>query len=224
MRSSASSFPVDLAGTREVRARRDEQEAQERARADAELLVRFQQGAVGSAEAFHDRVAPLIKRTLCQILGRDDEEFEDILQRSFERVVKDIIAGKYRDRGTLGSFTAAQTARVVLLHLRIRQKRSRLSWVATQEETTRHKAAVLSGAKPYLLVDIGAQARAFRRALAELPQDVALLLVLHEVTRHDLGEIALLMNLTPRVAKARLTQGRRDLAAALRSALGVSDA
>jgi DNA-directed RNA polymerase specialized sigma24 family protein len=138
--------------------------------------------------------------------------------------VSDVISGKYRGACNLGSYTSAQTARGVLEHLRLRQKKSRLSWVASKEEETRHKAAVFSGAKPYLLVDMGAQARAFRQALAELSQDIALTLVLFEVTRHDLQEIALLLGVTPSVAQDRLVQGRRELASALRRALGVSGA
>src|SRR5262249_4863875 len=86
---------------------------------DAELLAALRRGDAAASAAFHDRVRPQVDRTIYRLLGRRDDDHEDLAQLALIELIYTIDG--YRGECSLDTWTSTLTAHVVYKHLRRRQ-------------------------------------------------------------------------------------------------------
>jgi RNA polymerase sigma factor (sigma-70 family) len=164
-------------------------------------------------------VEPVVRLTLAKVLGPADQEFEELVQLSLERLVKSIVRGKQPGRCSLSSWTSAVSVRVCLDRLGRRRPKRRLFWFLREGAEKEQAAAVDVSHHASQKNESQRRGRALRRALLEIAPDRAEAVVLFEVMGHELDEIAELTNVTPVVARSRLAHGRKELVVVLRRIL-----
>jgi RNA polymerase sigma-70 factor (ECF subfamily) len=172
---------------------------------DADLVAALRKGDASVATAFHDRVRPVIDRTLFRLLGRRDVDHDDLAQRSLIELFTTIAS--YRGECALDSWTATLTARMVWKHLRRRKLERQLFEGITAEDSLHLVASSEAGAQP-MLRSLVARIGALLKKIE--PEKVAAFL-LHDVWGHDLREVATITGSSVAAAQTRLSRGRREL-------------
>jgi RNA polymerase sigma-70 factor (ECF subfamily) len=184
---------------------RPEPDAPDPAARDAELVAALKAGSASVAAAFHDRVRPVIDRTLVRLLGRRDVDHDDLAQRALIELFTTI--GSYRGECALESWTGTLTARVVWKHLRRRKLERQMFEGITADDSVRLVAPLEVGTQALmrgLVARIGAH-------LDKMEPDRAWAFLLHDVCGYDLREVASITGSSVAAAQSRLSRGRREL-------------
>jgi RNA polymerase sigma-70 factor (ECF subfamily) len=171
---------------------------------DSELLASLRAGDTSAAAALHDRARPQVDRTLRRLLGRNDQDIEDLAQLAMIELVFTI--DRYRGDCSLDAWIATITAHVVYKHIRRRQTERRIFSAISPDD--------LVIASPQHHGRDTVLREAIRRVLAHLDgmdEARAWAFVLHDVCGHDLKEIAQITGVTVSAAQTRLVRGRREL-------------
>lgn len=169
---------------------------------DSDLVAAFQLRASGSAEALHDRAAPIVERTILRLLRTRDADFDDLVQASLIEVVTSL----HRFRGgSLDAWTSTIAARVVYKYLRRRKLERRVFEREFDPEST------AASADPRDEAILRAALRRIRAHLAALDEKKAWAFVLHDVFGHDVRELAAIMEASVAATQQRLFRGRREL-------------
>jgi RNA polymerase sigma-70 factor (ECF subfamily) len=172
---------------------------------DSELLASVQRGDPAAAVALHDRLRPVVERSLRRLLGPGDRDHEDLAQQAMIEVVFTI--DRFRRDCPLDAWASTVAAHVAFNHLRKRTSERRLF---ESLRIVREVEAVGStgGSNPV------AARSTLRRVLAHLDaldEMKAWTYVLHDICGYDLREVAQITDATVAAAQTRLVRGRREL-------------
>jgi RNA polymerase sigma-70 factor (ECF subfamily) len=180
---------------------------------DAELIDAFERGEGHACERLYDRLVGVVESTLWRVLGRRDELHDDLVQGAFEQIVLTLSKRRFARACSLSSWAASVTTHVAFntIRKRIRERRV-VDHARDAEEEARTRSAPGD-------VEREAAARQIlngvRRHLAEMNDDRARTLFLHDVMGHELSEIAVLTGVSVAAAQSRLVRARKDLKARL---------
>jgi RNA polymerase sigma-70 factor (ECF subfamily) len=171
--------------------------------------------------ALYDLLYPVVARTLQKVLRDTSGDYEDLVQISFERIVRTLTGERRVQVANLSGWAGAIAAHVALDALRGRTRERRLfersSDVAPRIESV-----------PTVNLERQLEARQklewLQDTLARMNADQAQTLLLHDVLGHGLAEIASIMGVTVAAAQRRLSRGHQELVrrAALRGKKGPS--
>jgi RNA polymerase sigma-70 factor (ECF subfamily) len=171
---------------------------------DSELLHALRRGDPTAATALHDRVRPLVDRTIARLLGRRDADHEDLAQLAMIELVTTI--DRYRGECSLDAWTSTITARIVYKQIRRRQAERRLIGAIDAEDYV---------SRPPTPGDRIALARSLmqrvRMHIAKIDENKGWTFLLHDVCGYDLQEIAQITNVSVAAAQTRLVRGRREV-------------
>jgi len=176
---------------------------------DSELIDAFEAGDRAACEMLYDRLIGVVEATLFRIMGRRDDLHEDLVQSAFEQIVLTLSNGRFARACSLASWASSVTTHVAFNTIRKRIRERRV--------VDRGRDADLEGARWTSAIDLEhdyslAQTwKGVRRHLAEMNEEQANTLVLHDVLGHELAEIAVLTNVSVAAAQSRLVRGRKDL-------------
>jgi RNA polymerase sigma-70 factor, ECF subfamily len=172
---------------------------------DSELLSALRRGEASAAASLHDRVRPVVDRTIRRLLGAGDMDCEDVAQLVMIELVTTI--DRYRGDCSLDSWTSTIAAHVVYKHIRRRRTERRLFGVLDADLL----AAARSTSRPgqeVMMRDVVARVREHLEAMDE---NKAWTFLLHDVSGYDLREIAQITGASVSAAQTRLVRGRREL-------------
>jgi RNA polymerase sigma-70 factor, ECF subfamily len=171
---------------------------------DSELLAAVQRGDPDAAVALHDRLRPVVERSLRRLLGPGDRDHEDLAQQAMIEVVFTI--DRFRRDCPLDAWASTVAAHVAYKHLRRRTTERRIFESLRPDDEARtgsHSLGRETAARSTL-----------RRVLAHL-DDIdevkAWAYVLHDVCGYDLREVAQITEVSVAAAQSRLSRGRREL-------------
>lgn len=170
---------------------------------DGALVTAVKSRDPGAARAFYDRVRPIVDRTLVRLLGRRDQEFEDVVQRVLSLLVETL--DRFRGDCPLDAWVSILSARTAYRTIR----RRRLERQFFTDSAAEDSGAVVAG--PATTV---ANRQALERICGELggmDPTRAWAFVLHDVHGYDLKEISEIMGSSLSAAQSRLVRGRREL-------------
>jgi RNA polymerase sigma-70 factor (ECF subfamily) len=174
---------------------------------DAELVEAVARGDNRMAGALHDRLIGVIDQTVYRVLGRRESDHDDLIQASFEQVVRSLASRSFNGGCSLQTWAARITTHVALNSIRSRRRERR---VLVQTE---HPAREIAPAGGERRAEARLELRRLQHHLSSMNERYAEILLLHDVHGHDLHEIALMLELTVAAAQSRLVRGRRDLKA-----------
>jgi RNA polymerase sigma-70 factor (ECF subfamily) len=180
-------------------------------RSDVELLAGVRRGDAGVAEDFYWRVRPVVARTVRRLLGRLDQDGEDIAQITMIQLIEAL--PRYRGDCPLDAWVSAVSANVVYKHIR-RRRLERSLFTAASVEPADGEPHLWGG--PRVGATGGAvQARELAARvgdhLAAMNAERAWAFLLHDVCGYSLGEVAQICRITLAAAQTRLSRGRREL-------------
>jgi len=172
---------------------------------DNELLAALRGGDVSAAAAFHDRVRPQVDRTIYRLLGRRDNDHEDVSQLALIELIYTIDG--YRGECSLDTWTSTLTAHIAYKHLRRRQTERRLFANMLDSEDCANASPRRTGRDA-----LGRSAiRRVAEHLDRIETNHAWTFVLHDAMGYDLREVAASTGVSVAAAQSRLVRGRRAL-------------
>lgn len=172
---------------------------------DSELLVAMKAGDPSAATAVHDRLRPVVERTIRKLLGAGDRDHEDLAQQAMIQIVTTI--DRFRGDCPLDAWASSVAAHVVFNQIRRRATERRLFDVY---QSTEHESLASTRS---LTRETSARSTLRRIAehLAAIDELKAWTYVLHDVCGYDLREVARITDATVAAAQSRLVRGRREL-------------
>lgn len=172
---------------------------------DPEIVAGLLRGEPRAAEQLYDRVHPYVERTLRRVLRYSSGEYEDLMQSSFERIIRVLSERPLGGVCDLPSWSSAVAAHVALDALRRRVRERKIFWQESAIEALRGTDA---GAERH--VEARFDLERIQRVFGRMKPKYAETLLLHDVLGHDLSEIATLTGVSSAAAQSRLVRGRKD--------------
>jgi RNA polymerase sigma-70 factor (ECF subfamily) len=189
---------------------------------DEEIVLGLTRGEPRSAEQLYDRVHLHVQASLRRILRSTGPDYEDLVQASFERILKTLTERALKSPYNLPGWASAVATHVALDALRRRVREQRLFARFAQGpglgeaelDLARTSAQVGQqgpSTDPERALSARAELQRLQRILGAMNPKHADVLVLHDVLGHELSAIADITGLTVAAAQSRLVRGRKDL-------------
>lgn len=168
---------------------------------DVRLVAALRAGISGMAGMLHDRVRPIVARTVERLLGARDNDVDDLIQVAMVELLRSI--GRYRGECSLDTWSVTIAANVVYKHIRRRGlERSFFAREAPPEDILHS-----SQQQPVLR----AMVERIAHHLEQMAHDRAWTFLLHDVHGYSLEEVAAMTGVSVAAAQSRLVRGRREL-------------
>jgi RNA polymerase sigma-70 factor (ECF subfamily) len=173
---------------------------------DPEIVAGLTRGEAWAAQALYDRVQPYVERALRRVLRYGNADYEDLMQASFERIIRVLSERSLGGACDLPSWSSAVAAHVALDALRRRVRERKLF---RDEPVVEGVRAVDNN--PESAVASGQDIERVQGVLARMKPKHAEAVLLHDVLGHDLSEIATITGASVAAAQSRLVRGRKEL-------------
>jgi len=157
----------------------------------------------------YDRLLPVVDGTLYRILGGRHFDHEDLVQSSFEQIIKTLTTRRFARSCSLRSWAASLAAHVALnaLRSRVRERKVVDRSEAALDASQRRPASD----DPERDLRVKHEIERVRCELSNMSTQRAEALVLHDVLGHELSEIAALTGISVAAAQSRLVRARHEL-------------
>jgi RNA polymerase sigma-70 factor (ECF subfamily) len=183
---------------------------------DEALVDALRRGDAQKAAILYDRLIRVVDGSLVRILGRREQDHDDLVQSVFEQLI--VALNKNRRAGVvaLRGLAAAIACNIGLNALRSRTRERRV--------VDRGRDADVAARRAGTHVDVereaGVRSELLRvcEELAAMSREKATAVLLYDVFGHDLAEVAMLTGASVAAAQSRLVRGRKELHDRLRQA------
>lgn len=175
---------------------------------EAQLQAGVIAGERWAHAALFDLLYPVVGRTLHKILRDRSGDYEDLVQISFERIVRSLVGERRTQVVSLTAWAGSIAAHVALDALRGRTRERRL--FEREAAATPRLERVASGNLEQQL-EARQQLEWLQKMLAHMSPDQAQTVLLHDVLGHGLSDIAAMMGVTVAAAQRRLSRGHQEL-------------
>jgi len=174
---------------------------------DASILLGLEQRESWAAEALFTRLESVVERSLYRVLQQRGADFEDLVQITFERIVRTLVEHRFSAQCSLSTWASAIATNVAIDSVRAKMRERRVFGGEPVELADRDASAKQSGTER---VETRAEIARLQQVLASMNPAQAEAVYLHDVLGHDLAEIAELSGTTVAAAQSRLVRGRKD--------------
>lgn len=174
---------------------------------DAEVIEGVVRGDGAVAGELYERLIRTVDQTLYRVLGRREADHEDLVQSTFEQIVKTLAGRRFAGACSLKTWASSVATHVALNALRSRRRERTVLDTSASEPPP----AAASNADPERDVRLRQELDRVRGELAGMRENRAEALLLHDVLGYDLAEIAALTGTSIAAAQSRLVRGRHDL-------------
>jgi RNA polymerase sigma-70 factor (ECF subfamily) len=177
-------------------------------RAHAEVLRGVVVGEPWADEALYDTLYPIVAAALQKILHRP-VDYEDLVQSSFERIVRTLHRPGALEIENLGAWASTIAARVALDALR---SRSRERGVFDRQGAPLRTIEEASyGPDPEHQIHVRQELQWLQGQLADMNAEQAEVMLLHDVLGFELSEIARVTGTSAAAAQKRLSRAHLEL-------------
>jgi RNA polymerase sigma-70 factor, ECF subfamily len=183
---------------------------------DEALVAALREGEAQKAAILYDRLIRVVDGALVRILGRREQDHDDLVQSVFEQIIVALQKDRFEGGSTLRGWASAIACNIGLNALRSRIRERRV--------VDRARDADMEARRAGTLVDAERQASARSELgrvceeLAAVSPEKATAVLLFDVFGHDLAEVAALTGVSMAAAQSRLVRGRKELHERLRRA------
>ncbi len=187
-----------------------------RAPSDDDVLAAFERHEPARAELLYDHLIGAVEATLFRVLGKRDEDYDDLVQSAFEQILKTLRRKRYARACSLRSWAASIACHVALNALRGRGTQRK--YFEREQELELRLQTVAGADNPERNAGLGRDLDQLRGELARMSPDRARTLLLHDAFGYELAEIAVLTNTSVAATQSRLVRGRKELRQRLEAA------
>jgi RNA polymerase sigma factor (sigma-70 family) len=176
---------------------------------EAALLEAIAAGQKWAADALYDQLYPSVAASLQRVLQRPEPDYEDLVQTTFERIVRLLFERRGAEVLSLRAWASGVAAHVALDALRSRVRERKLF-----DQSSSSSGAVLAVAGSSSLerhLEARHQLALVQDVLGRMSPDLAEALVLHDLNGHELSEVAALTNTSLAATQSRVFRARQEL-------------
>jgi RNA polymerase sigma-70 factor (ECF subfamily) len=177
---------------------------------DAQLMLAYARGDMRAFETLYARHRGALYRYLVR-QARDTEIAHDLFQEVWSRVI--VNRSRYEPRAKFRTFLFTLAHNCFIDHCR--RTKARPSSIGVDDADAADLLRTDESAAPDSALERAESSRAYRAALATLPQEQRDVYLLHEESELSLEEIARITGVGPETAKSRLRYAVGKLKAAL---------
>lgn len=174
---------------------------------DASILLGLERHEQWAALALFNQLESVVERSLYRVLQQRGSDFEDLVQVTFERIVRTLVERRFSAQCSLATWATAIATNVAIDSVRARVRERRLFGGLNLEVVEREAKVQVSGADS---VESRAEIQQLQQVLAQMNPGQAEAVFLHDVMGHDLAEIAEIAGTTVAAAQSRLVRGRKE--------------
>lgn len=157
--------------------------------------------------ALYDRCHEAVERSVLRVLRSKDADFEDLVQVSFEKILRSIHRGQYQGHFSLPRWAASIATHATIDVLRMRvQERKRVD-----EHQHADGVVQLFGGSFEKRVEARSEVEQVRRVLLKMPKKQVEAFLLHEVYGHELDQVAAVLGVSEAAAQSRALRGKKEL-------------
>lgn len=167
-----------------------------------------------AGDVLYTRLIRVVDWSISRVLGRQSREHEDLVQATFEQILKTLYRKTFARGCSLSSWAAAVASRLALTELRGKRRQRRNFGEAVELSDALMPAVSGDGES---MAAARQELEQIRHALAEVHPDNAEVLILRELHELELSEIARTLNLSMTATYSRLSRGKKELAERLSS-------
>jgi len=168
----------------------------------------MQRGDSSVARLLYARLYPAIDSALRRVLRHRGFDTEDLVQTTFERVIRAIAADRFSGKSALTTWAAAIAGHVAIDHLRRLQFERRLFHDVSPAEAPARPSGTYSLEGSLVA---RSEIQRVQGILARMSPLLATTVVLHDVLGHTMEEVASIIGVSEPAARSRLLRGRREL-------------
>jgi RNA polymerase sigma factor (sigma-70 family) len=190
-------------------------------RSHHELLRGVVRGELGAHVALYDALLPAVISALQRILRDPARDYEDLVQTTFERIVRALVRPRSRPAENLSAWAAGIAAHVALDAIRARVRERKVFSADVAERGALGSAGAVAGPDVEERMEARRQLLSVQGHLARMKPDRAQILLLHDVLGHDLEETSAITGVSVAAAQKRLWRARQEF---LRRAQRAGDA
>lgn len=170
---------------------------------DLQMVTAVREGNAAAAALFHNRLRPIVDRTLGRLVGTRDSDYDDLAQLALIQLVLSV--DRFRGECPLDAWASIIVARVAYKHIRKRRTERKL-FVLERDDVPDIADRSATGA-----VAIRSAIRCVEKYLRGMDESKAWTFVLHDVHGYDLEEVSSITGVSRAAAQSRLVRGRRAL-------------
>lgn len=175
----------------------------------AALIQAVLAGERWAADALYELLYPSIARALQRVLQRPSHDYDDLVQSSFERIMRALVERRAESVMNLCAWASGVATHVALDALRTRIRERGLF---RQEDSGDGSVLELVGSgSTERRLEARRQLAVVQDVLSRMKGPLAEAVVLHDMVGHDLAETAALTNVSVAAAQSRLVRGRKEL-------------
>lgn len=172
-----------------------------------EALVRsIQTGKAEAALQLYDHLRAGIEATLYRVLRDRPSEFEDLMQITYERVIRTIADGNFQGRSQLKTWASAIAANIAVDYLRRRGVEQRLFENMAITQAVPHAESTVGERQ----LEARSEVRRVQGVLKRMKPRRANILVLHDILGHSVPQVAELMGINTGAARSTLRRARQE--------------
>ena len=158
--------------------------------------------------ALYDQLFPVVARTLQKVLRDTSGDYEDLVQVSFERIVRTLTSERGAQVSNLSGWAGSIAAHVALDALRGRMRERRLF---ERESIGQPRVEGVPAPSLERQLEARKQLEWLQHTLSRMSPDQAQTILLHDVLGHGLADVATIMGVTVAAAQRRLSRGHQEL-------------
>ncbi|MFZ5890886.1 MAG: RNA polymerase sigma factor [Myxococcota bacterium] len=170
---------------------------------DLQMVSAVRDGNAAAAALFHNRLRPIVDRTLGRLIGTRDSDYDDLTQQALIQLVLSV--DRFRGECPLDAWASIIVARVAYKHIRKRRTERKL-FVLDRGDVPDVVDRAAAGA-----VTIRSAIRCVEKYLRGMDVNKAWTFVLHDVHGYDLEEVSAITGVSRAAAQSRLVRGRKAL-------------
>jgi RNA polymerase sigma-70 factor, ECF subfamily len=174
---------------------------------DASILIGLEQQQAWAAAALFDRLESAVESALYRVLQQRGNDFEDLVQITFERIVRTLVERRFSAQCSLTTWASAIATNVAIDSVRARVRERRV--FASESVDMADRELSLRGAGTDRM-EVRADVSRLKAVMAQMNPGQAEAVFLHDVMGHDLAEVAVIAGVTVAAAQSRLVRGRKE--------------
>lgn len=172
---------------------------------DEQILVALRSGDRQVAGVLYDHLRPTVDRALRRVLRSRYRDFDDLIQMTFERILRALAENRFEGRSSLRTWASAIASHVALDAIRSRVRENQ------RYNRSPSVSELLAPGRAESRMEALAELQRIHDILSRMNPDLAETLLLHDVLGHPLEEIATLKKAGLSATQSRLRRARIEL-------------